>query len=453
MRRGAVRRWEDATAAPPARRVPPPRWRHAKRGGGGWVGEGLTVPKILTAQALSSIGTSVSTVALAVMMFELTGSVLHMGGVLAASALPIMVMSVLGGVLLDRYDGRILMILSDCLRGLLILLMPLLAGWSIAWVYVVAAGIGALSAVFNPSQVEVLAEHTLPEQRVRTNSWLAIARDGAELGGYLVGGALVAGLGYATTFSLDAGTYALSALILLTLPRTTSRRRAEAASVGRLLGEVPGIFRQLWGTPTLRVNLLVALLPMAALMMSTPNAYALALEVYDKGPQGLAWMEAITAGGMIVGGLLAGRRNYRGDLNLYVLESVLLMGAASLLVGLMPGFWAAVAFLAVGAVGNVAMVVGSISLYQNIDARPERGRIIALRTGAGQLGAMVGLLAGGVLGAVLGVKPAFIVMGLAGMILVLLVYVPYLLGRSGGAAPDRSETPPTGAVPVTTSDG
>jgi MFS family permease len=191
---------------------------------------------------------------------------------------------------------------------------------------------------------------------------------------------------------------------------------------------------------------------MAALMMSTPNAYALALEVYDQGPQGLAWMEAVTAGGMILGGLLAGRRNYQGDLNLYVLESVLLMGAASLLVGLMPVFWAAVACLAVGAVANVAMVVGSITLYQSIDERPERGRIIALRTGAGQLGAMVGLLAGGALGAVLGVKPAFVVMGLAGMLLVLLVYAPYLLGRRGGAAPDRLESPPTGAAPLTTSD-
>ena len=59
---------------------------------------------ILWAQGLSSLGTSVSTVALAVMVFDLTGSVLHMGGILAAATLPLVVMTFFGGALLDRFE-------------------------------------------------------------------------------------------------------------------------------------------------------------------------------------------------------------------------------------------------------------------------------------------------------------------------------------------------------------
>ncbi len=63
---------------------------------------------------------------------------------------------------------------------------------------------------------------------------------------------------------------------------------------------------RMWERPVLRTNVLYALLP-GFVMMSTPNAYGLALEVYGRGPQGLAAMEVITSAGWIVGGALAVR--------------------------------------------------------------------------------------------------------------------------------------------------
>ncbi len=400
---------------------------------------GIVIPKILAAQALSSVGTSVSAVALAVMVFDLTGSVLHMGAILAASAVPIVVMSVMGGVLLDRYDGRNLMVVSDLLRGGLILVLPFLAGLSIVWIYLGAATIGAMSALFNPSQVELLAQHTEPESRVRTNSMLSIARDGAELGGYLLGGVLVASLGYFVTFSLDAATYALSAMLLLTVPRTRARACAGVGAAGRLLREVPAVVQTIWRDPALRVNMLVSCFPMAALMMVTPNAYALALQVFKTGPKGLAWMETFTAIGLLLGGLVAGRRDYRGDLNVYVLESLALMSAMYFLVALAPGFWWAAVLLALGAVANVGVVVGSITLFQSVDATPERGRIIAIRSGSGQLGNLLGLVLGGLVGSMLGVRPAFFLMATAGLALTALVYIPYLLGKRNRTLSARAQ--------------
>jgi len=44
--------------------------------------------RILAAQALSSLGTSMSTIALGFMVLQLTGSVLHMGAVMAVSVFP-----------------------------------------------------------------------------------------------------------------------------------------------------------------------------------------------------------------------------------------------------------------------------------------------------------------------------------------------------------------------------
>ena len=61
--------------------------------------------------------------------------------------------------------------------------------------------------------------------------------------------------------------------------------------------------------------------------MATPNAYALALDVYDVGARGFSIMEVITSLGWLAGGVLASRLNYRGDRNTYVFVSMLGMAA------------------------------------------------------------------------------------------------------------------------------
>ncbi len=186
--------------------------------------------RVLAAQGLSSLGTSVSTVALAVMVFDLTGSVLHMGGVLAAATFPLVVMTFFGGALLDRFEARRLMVVADVARAAMMLMMPLAASRSVGFIYVVAAAVGVFSALFNPSQVKLIGELVPADGLVKANSYLSIAREGAELGGYLVGGALVVVLGYTVTFIADAASYLISATFLFALP----------ASVVRLTGKSLG---------------------------------------------------------------------------------------------------------------------------------------------------------------------------------------------------------------------
>jgi len=395
--------------------------------------------RILGAQALSSLGTSISTVALAVMVFDISGSVLHMGGVLAASTAPLMVMSFVGGALLDRYEGRRLMVLSDIARALLVLAMPLAATQSVALIYVVAGVIGVFSALFNPSQVRLVGQIVARNMLVRANSHLSVSREGAEIGGYLVGGALVASLGYFTTFTIDAATYGISALLLLGLPRVVTGGE-KARKLSDLLRESPRTLVRIWCSVRLRTNLLLAVLPFPFLMMGTPNAYGLALEVFEKGPQGFALMEVLTSGGWIAGGLIAGRMNFRGDRNSYVYWSSIAMAACMVAVGLSGSFWLAVAFLTLGAVANVGLIVGSMTLYQEIEERPDKGRMIAIRAGFGQTSMTLGLLGGGILGEYIGITNVFWVIGLAGAVLGTLVYLPYRMrGSAGGGEPMRAE--------------
>lgn len=379
---------------------------------------------VLVAQALSAVGSSVTTIALAVMVFELTGSVLHMGGILAASTLPVVVMSFVGGALLDRYPSRLLMVLADLARAFLILLLPLAANAAVGLIYVVSVAMGVFTSLFNPSQIKLISDLAPPDMLIKANSYLSIARDGAELVGYLAGGALVAAIGYFATFTVDAATYVASACLLLAVPAVAPK--GVTATFRRLLGKTPQALAHIWERPALRTNALYALLPMAFVMMSTPNAYGLALDVYDRGPQGLATLEVITAAGWILGGLIAGRLNYQGDRNFYAVACGTTIGLCFILVGLDFGFWSAVVLLTVAAVANVGVIVGSMTLFQEMETRPDKGRIIALRAGLGQLSGAVGLFLGGLLGQTIGITNLFLVAGIASMALGILVLAPYV---------------------------
>ncbi|GAB4253398.1 MAG: MFS transporter [Thermoleophilia bacterium] len=389
----------------------------------------LPLLRVLGAQGLSSLGTSVSTVALAVMVFEVTGSVLHMGGILASATFPLVVMSFAGGAFLDRFEARKLMVVADLARAVLILLMPFAAARSVGLVYVVAGTIGVFSSIFNPSQVKLVGEVARREDLVRVNSYLSIAREGFELAGYMVGGALVVSIGYFSTFLLDGLTYMGSALCLIGVPKTV--RPEHAPSLARLLRESPRALAEIWRHVDLRANLLFALFPMTAIMMTTPNAYGLALDVYDVGARGFSLMEILTSAGWIAGGVLASRLNYQGDRNTYVFVSIIVMAAAFALVGLAGSFWLSVAFLVAAAVANVGVIVGSMTLYQELDPRPDKGRILSVRAGFGQLASTGGLLAGGALGSVLGITNLFVLVGVLSGLLACAVYLPYRVARPG----------------------
>ncbi|NLV72639.1 MAG: MFS transporter [Actinobacteria bacterium] len=383
--------------------------------------------RILGAQALSSFGTSMSTVALAFMVYQLTGSVLHMGAVMAVSTFPLVITSWIGGAFLDRFSAKKIMVLSDAARAVLIFALPFLAEQTVSLIYVIACFMGVASAFFNPGQMKLVGEMIERAHLVRANSYVSISQTGAELAGYLIGGVVVTAAGYMPAFVADAGTYVVSALLLLGLPKVAVRA-VGAEKVTTLIAESPAVFLKLWRHPGLRTNLLMAVFPTVAFMMASPNAYGLALDVFDRGAAGVAALEVSIACGVIVGGILISRMTLAGDKNRYMFLSFLAMAVCLVGIYFSPYFWLSVGLLGLGGVANVGVFVPSITMFQEVPAEAERGRLMAVRAGFGQMGSTAGLLVGGVLGEALGITRVFLVAGVGAIILSLLVYVPYYVG-------------------------
>lgn len=390
--------------------------------------------RILIAQGLSSLGTSISTVAIAFMVYRITGSVLQMGGILAVSTFPLVVMSFIGGAFVDRYSGRSLMVVSDLARAVLILLMPFAARESTIYMYVIAGLVGVFSAVFNPSQVKVVGELISRDHLVRANSYLSMSRDGAELIGYLVGAGLVTLVGYTLSFVIDALSYCVSALFLAGLPRLLIRTEG-GQGLGTLIVGSPAVLVRLWKDARLRTNLLFAVLPSAVIMMNVPNGYFLALKAFKGYPgAGVGALEVITASGLILGGLAMSRLSLKGDKNRYVFLALLWMAVCLLSVSFTHLFWLQVGLIGLGALGNAGLFVSSITMFQELAPRGDKGRLIAMRAGLGQMGAAAGFLLGGALGSAIGIPRVFLVIGLLSLVLTGLVYLPYAVVARRAAA-------------------
>ena len=86
----------------------------------------LTLPALLTAEAVSSTGSAMTFVALPWFVLVTTGSPTKMSVVLAAEILPMALLGIPSGSVVARLGARTTMLVSDIVRAPLIALVPLL---------------------------------------------------------------------------------------------------------------------------------------------------------------------------------------------------------------------------------------------------------------------------------------------------------------------------------------
>ncbi|HJW83762.1 MAG TPA: MFS transporter, partial [Anaerolineae bacterium] len=90
-------------------------------------------------QLVSTIGSSLTSLAASILIFRITGSALSVGLMLMATAAPTVLVGLIAGVFVDRYDRKRIMIAADFVRAALVFLIPFLIPVNIAWLYVIVA--------------------------------------------------------------------------------------------------------------------------------------------------------------------------------------------------------------------------------------------------------------------------------------------------------------------------
>ena len=163
-------------------------------------------------QVISDLGNWVNSIALYALILQLTGSGMAMAAAMMAKLLPMVVVSPLAGVVIDRMDRKNILIASDVLRCLTVLGFLMVDGKEDLWlVYTLTLLEVALSGFFEPARSAILPSlvprnHLVTANALSGATWSVMLALGAALGGFVV-----SLLGIRTAFILDAITYLVSA--------------------------------------------------------------------------------------------------------------------------------------------------------------------------------------------------------------------------------------------------
>lgn len=180
--------------------------------------------RLWAGNVVSLLGDWFNTIALYVLVTELTGSPLALGAVFLTKMLPWAAAAPLAGVVVDRYNRRRLMIGTDLLRAAVVLGFLLVdQPGDVPWLYLLLTAQVVAGAVFNPAQSAALPNITEPRELLTANAlmsatWSTMLAVGAALGGFAV-----EALGTSAVFWIDSATYLVSAVFIFgtSIPQDT----------------------------------------------------------------------------------------------------------------------------------------------------------------------------------------------------------------------------------------
>ncbi len=188
---------------------------------------------LYTAETASIAGDQLARIALAVLVFDRTGSAAATALTYATTFLP----AILGGFLLagagDRFSRRGVLVTCNVVRAGLFVVMSISAMplWSLLAILVIAV---FLEPAFTASQVSFLADALDAEQYRAATGLRLLTSQAAQVLGFAVGGVLVAALAPRGALLIDAASFLLSAILIgLLLP---AQRRVD---VGAAAADAP----------------------------------------------------------------------------------------------------------------------------------------------------------------------------------------------------------------------
>jgi MFS family permease len=181
-------------------------------------------------QATSYIGDGLLPVAISFAVLDLTGSASDLGFVLAVRMVPVVLFLLVGGVWADRLPRQLVMIASDLVRGgaQAMLAVLLLTETAELWhLLVLQAVYGAGEAFWRPASTALLPSIVSGGRLQDANALMAVTVNGAYTVGPAVAGVLVATVGSGAAIAIDAATFGVSTVALLTLRVPALQRPAE----------------------------------------------------------------------------------------------------------------------------------------------------------------------------------------------------------------------------------
>jgi ENTS family enterobactin (siderophore) exporter len=355
--------------------------------------------------SLSGVGTQLTTVAVGLQVYDLTGSTFRVGLVGLFAVIPLVSFGLYGGSIVDAHDRRRVVLVTA--TGLLSVAIGFATqAWlgigSVWLLYGLVAVQSGLFAVNTPARSAIvprlLPSHLLPA----ANALTGLSSGAAFTLGPLMAGPLVSQGGYGAAYSVQVLLLAVALMTLIALPPLPPEGTVRRAGLGSVLEGL----RYLRTRPNLRMTFFVDL---AAMVLAMPRVLfpALGAAVIGGGATTVGILVAAIAAGSMMAGLLSGPLGRVRRQGLAVLVAVVGWGLAITAFGVVvtvpPGpavdgtahwiLWPAVGCLVVAGAADAVSSVFRHTILQAATPDRMRGRLqgvfIVVVAGGPHLGDLV----------------------------------------------------------------
>ncbi len=370
--------------------------------------------RLWAARTVSFLGDSVSLVALMLHVESAEGKALALAALLLVGDFAPSLLGPLTGAISDRFDLRRVMVCCEVLQGLTVLVMAL---WlpSLPWLLVLVAVRAIAGQAFQPASRAIVPALVQDRELPQANAAIGFGTNGGEALGPLVAAALIPFVGVRGVLLVDAATFLLSALLLVSMPSVRPSRSETTSLFGDALEGLRFIRRD-------RLVRAVGLGFFAVVAFNGIDDVALVLLAKDTLGQGDSAAGVLLAAvgiGLFVGYLLLNRVT-RFSMPLLLLAGFAVSSAGNLLTGLAWSVAAAFVVQTTRGLGIAAMDVAAGTLLQRSVPGPLLGRVFGTFYGAIGVAAALSYVCGGLLLDVTSPQAVFVIAGAGGLIATLL---------------------------------
>jgi MFS family permease len=399
--------------------------------------------RLWVAQALTQTAHNALWYALLVLVEQRSHSATQLGVTILTVIVPSVLFGVVAGVLVDHWDKRRVLVICNLLRALLMLGFVAFDE-SVLVLLVLSFVFSTVTQFFAPAETALIPALVPQRRLLQANSFFHITFISSQLAGLVLIGPLIVKLfGMTTFFLLEAAALALSAALVWGLPAPEPVAGGSAAEEGRRiwrrlrrdLRELVQLLRadrqMAWAMLHLTLGSTLTLIVAMLAPGFVVRALAIAAEdmVYVLAPAGL---------GMLAAAVSLQRLGDRLSKERLIHCGLAAVGAALLLVGVLPALWdvlpftqtvagepnlrtltaAVMAMTLFAGVGFACIIVPAQTILQERAPADSRARIFAVQLMLGSVASVVPLLFIGGIADVVG--PPFVFAALGAGLLALL---------------------------------
>ncbi len=364
--------------------------------------------RLFLARTISNIGNGVAPIAIAFGVLSLPGATpTSLSIVLAAQALPLVLVLPIGGVIADRLGRARVIAVTDIILSAFVMTTAVLfltGNATVALLAILGAISGCLNALWWPAMSGLVPDVVEEEHLQPANAFVSVASNGGLIAGNAIGGLLVALVGSGWAIAVDSLSFLVAGALVFSMRDVSTPHRSGESTLADLAHGWRVFWSYRWVVVVVGAFSFIVMVWRGAEEVMGP---VLAREIYG-GAAGWALIMTFQSIGLLLGALVASRLRVQRPLVIGLLATLALpLWLITLALGL-PLIWVAVGSFAFGVSLELLAVWWFTAMQTNIP-REALSRVSAYDAMGSLMFGPIGLALAGPLIAGVGARAAFFI--------------------------------------------